>query len=137
MSWYTEIEETVFSYVVYKLNKKGINVFCTTEISKTSVDSNGNPTMFPTIYLHELQQVEVGQDLTNKSVNAVLSTIEVQVFTKSKDDNKKYSGEVAEIMKALNYNATGLPIVANTGEYYLGAARYRRVIGSADRNIVN
>ena len=137
MSWYMEIEDTVFSYMVFKLQQKGINVFCTTEISKTSVDSNGNPTMFPAIYLHELQSKEVGQDLTNNSVNAVLSTIEVQVFTKSKDDNQTYSGEVAEIMKELNFNATGLPIITNTGEYYLGAARYRRVIGSADRNLVN
>lgn len=137
MSWYMEIEETVFSYVTFKLKKKGINVFCTTEIAKTSVDSNGNPTMFPTIYLHELQSKEVGQDLTNTSVNAVLSTIEIQVFTKSKEDNQKYCGEVAEIMKELQYNATGLPIINNMGEYYLGASRYRRVIGSADRNIVN
>lgn len=132
-----DIEPNVFTYVDYTLEEKGYNIFCTTEINKTNVGEDGEPTMFPTLYLHELQPVEQGNDLTNQTVNAVLSTIEVKIFTKTKSECREYCGATTECMKELNFNATMLPVVTNGNDYYVGVMRFRRLVASGDSTIVN
>ena len=74
-NWYMQIQSKVFTQVSYMMKKKYPSLNCTTK------NENGLPATFPTLYLHELAPVEQGQDLTNETVNAVLSTIEIQVWT--------------------------------------------------------
>lgn len=137
MSWYMEILDNVFSYLEYTLEEKGVDIYCTTEMGKTSVDEDGKPNLFPTMYIHELQPIERGQDLTNTSVNAVLSTMEIQIYTKTKSECKTYCGLVTECMKELNFNITMMPVITYGDDYYVGIARYRRLVGSGDTTIVN
>ncbi len=129
-NWFAEIESNVFTQVSYMLAEKTDAPYpdlnCTTVSQNTVVH-------FPTLYLHELQPVEAGNDLLNESVNAVLSTIEIQVWanTTEKDCKDIITAAVLE-MKRLGYNVTMFPSVQTDSKIAWGVARFRRMVGSCD-----
>ena len=128
--WFAKIEPTVFSQVEYMLTKREDAPYptmkCTT-VSQTTINT------FPTLYLHELQPVETGMDLTNESVNAVISTIEIQAWTNTTEKECKdiLTATIVE-MKRLGYNVTMFPSVTTDSKIAWGAARFRRIIGAGD-----
>ena len=125
-----EIESKVFTRVQYYLTKnpgKFPKVNCTTK------NENATPTTFPTMYLHELPSVEMGATLDGTDINAVLSTIEVQVYVNTTEqDCKKIMSAVVTEMKNMGYNTTAFPIVTTTKNISTGIARFRRMIGLND-----
>ena len=128
--WFSRIEASVFSQVDYMLaSKKGAkypNLKCTT-VSQNTI------THFPTLYLHELQPVEAGMDLTNESVNAVLSTIEIQVWTNTTErDCKNILTDVILEMKRMGFNVTMFPSIQTDSKIAWGVSRFRRMVGSGD-----
>lgn len=129
-NWFAEIESNVFTQVSYMLAERTDAPYpdlnCTTVSQNTMVH-------FPTLYLHELQPVEAGNDLVNESVNAVLSTIEIQVWTNvSEKDCKDIITAAVLEMKRLGYNVTMFPSVQTDSKIAWGAARFRRMVGSCD-----
>lgn len=129
-NWFSEIESNVFSQVKYMLAERQDAPYpalnCTTVSQNTIVN-------FPTLYLHELQPVEEGMDLTNESVNAVLSTIEIQVWTDTTEKQCKDILTAAIIeMKRLGYNVTMFPSVTTDSNIAWGVARFRRMVGAGD-----
>ena len=126
-----QIQNKVFTQIQYMMKKKYSNLNCTTK------NSNGEPAQFPTLFLHELTPVEQGQDLTNETVNAVLSTIEIQVWTNTtENDCRNIIAEAVNQMKALNYNIIEMPLVQVGNKVNWGVIRCRRMIGNGDK-IVN
>lgn len=129
-NWFAQIESKVFTQVSYMLSEKEDapypNLKCTTVSQNTVVN-------FPTLYLHELQPVEGGNDLVNESVNAVLSTIEIQVWanTTEKECRDILTAAIVE-MKKLGFNVTMFPNVQTDNKIAWGVARFRRMIGSCD-----
>lgn len=99
---------------------------CTTVSQNTVVN-------FPTLYLHELQPVEAGNDLDNTTVNAVLSTIEIQVWSNESEKHCKdiLTAAIVE-MKRLRFNVTMFPNVTTDNKIAWGVARFRRMIGAGD-----
>ena len=77
--WFSQIESTILTIIQYELQEKLLapypNLKCTTKNQYT------NPSEFPTLYLHMLNPLEEAQDLENDEVNAILATIEMQVFS--------------------------------------------------------
>lgn len=129
--WYLQIQSRVFTQIQYMMKKKYPDLNCTTR------NQNGLPAIFPTLFLHELTPVERGQDLTNETVNAVLSTIEIQVWTTTTENNcRQIIGEAVTQMKKLQYNIIGMPIVEEDDKVNWGVIRCRRMIGNGDK-IVN
>lgn len=129
-NWFAEIESNVFTQVSYMLAERTDAPYpelnCTTASQNTVVH-------FPTLYLHELQPVEAGNDLVNESVNAVLSTIEIQVWSNvSEKDCKDIITAAVLEMKRLGYNVTMFPSVQTDSKIAWGAARFRRMVGSCD-----
>lgn len=129
-NWFAEIESNVFTQVSYMLAERTDAPYpdlnCTTVSQNTVVH-------FPTLYLHELQPVEAGNDLVNESVNAVLSTIEIQVWSNvSEKDCKDIITAAVLEMKQLGYNVTMFPSVQTDSKIAWGAARFRRMVGSCD-----
>ena len=129
-NWFSEIESRVFTQISYMLTERDDAPYpdlkCTTVSQSTVVN-------FPTLYLHELQPVEAGNDLVNESVNAVLSTIEIQVWSNvSEKDCKDIITAAVLEMKRLGYNVTMFPSVQTDSKIAWGAARFRRMVGSCD-----
>lgn len=129
-NWFAEIESKVFTQIEYMLVSRQDAPYpdlkCTTVSQNTVVN-------FPTLYLHELQPVEAGNDLVNVSVNAVLSTIEIQVWanTTEKDCKDILTAAILE-MKRLGFNVTMFPNVQTDSKIAWGVARFRRMIGAGD-----
>ena len=130
-NWFMQIQNKVFTQIQYMMKQKYPKLNCTTK------NQNGNPAEFPTLFLKELTPVEAGQDLTNETVNAVLSTIEIQVWTNTtENDCRNIISDAVIQMKKLQYNIVGMPVVEAGNKVNWGVIRCRRMIGNGDK-IVN
>lgn len=137
-TWYSEIESTIFTLLQYMLVEKSGAPFpklnCTTSNKNTTVDGLAN---FPTLYVHELPAIEIGQDIYNLDVNAIRSTFELQVFSnKSENETRKIMNACIKEMKKLRFNISMFPDPQVTNGVYYSIARFTRVIGSGDKDIV-
>ena len=138
--WYANLGIKIYSYVQHgmKNNKGWTKLNCTPETGVTALNSLGEPTSFPTLYVHELPSVEKGETLEGDTVAAVLSMIEIQSFAKTREECMKLSSDASECMKNLKYSATMIPLTEKMdGGYYKSVARYRRLVGSGDTDIVS
>lgn len=127
MSWWAEIEYKVFTFIKYYLAKTYSDINFTTRIE------NIDDIEFPTLLLHELTPVEVGQDLDNTTVNAIHSTMEIVVYTDTTETEcKEIISEATSLMKQLRFNISALPIVTTNNNVSMGVARFSRVIGMDD-----
>ena len=127
-SWYMQIQNKVFTQVQYMMQKKYPNLKCTTR------NENGLPAEFPTLFLHELAPVELGQDLTNETVNAILTTIEIQVWTNTtEDDCRSIIADALNQMKLLQFNVPEMPLVEVSDRISWGVIRCKRIIGNGDK----
>lgn len=125
--WFSQIQSKVFTQVQYMLKKKYPKLKCTTK------NENETPADFPTLYLHELQPLEVGQDLTNESVNAIRCTIEIQVWTNTTEQDCRNILESAVTeMKRFRFNISAMPIVQTKDKIAWGVIRATRIIGNSD-----
>lgn len=129
-NWFAEIESRVFTQISYMLTERENAPYpdmkCTTVSQNTVVN-------FPTMYIHELQPVEMGNDLVNQTVNAVLSTFEIQVWDNVSEKNCRdiLTASILE-MKKLGFNVTMFPNVTTDSKIAWGVARFRRMIGAED-----
>lgn len=88
---------------------------------------------FPTIYVHEMGSVEEGQDLEGLTINAVMSTIQVDVKdNKSMNNVSDVMSYVVKTMKTMRYEVVTMPEFSNTQSVHRKVARFRRMIGSGD-----
>lgn len=131
-AWFSKIESRVFTILKNRMRGKYPDVFFTTANEKVTESK------FPTLYLRELEQMETGNDLHNVDVNAILSTIQIQVFSKTAAENKSIMTEAVLQMKKLSFNVTAMPIYTSENDktVFLSVARFRRVIGGGDRDLV-
>lgn len=126
-NWYSQIQSKIFTQVSYMLKKTYPSLKCTTK------NESETPAEFPTLYLHELQPVEIGNDLTNETVNAIRCTIEIRVWTNTTEEQCTEILDSAVIeMKRFNFNISALPLVKTTDKISLGVIRCSRIIGSGD-----
>ena len=127
-TWYMQIQSKVFTQIQYMMKKKYAKLKCTTK------NENGMPAEFPTLYLHELEPIERGQDVTNETVNAVLSTVEIQVWTNTtEDDCRKIMAEAVDQMKKLQFNIIAMPVIKTNDKISWGVMRGRRMVGNGDK----
>lgn len=125
--WYSGIKDKVFTQVSYMVKKTYPKLICTT------VNENTIPSKFPTMYLHELQPAEAGNDLTNETVNAVICTIEVMVWTNTTEtDCRQICDCITEEFKRLQFNVTMMPLVEMRNNIASGVIRFRRIVGNGD-----
>ena len=125
--WYSHIQSKVFTQVQYELKKSFPTLKCTT------TNENETPATFPTLYLHELQPLEVGQDLTNDTVNAIRCTIEIQVWTNTTEaDCRKILNSAVTEMKQFRFNISAMPMVQTKDKISWGVIRATRIIGNSD-----
>lgn len=128
--WFSEIESQYRSYFSTRL-KKALPDY---DIKFPTEESNNTPTKFPTVFFHEIAQSERGNDLENDGINAVMETIEIQVYTNdSLAENKDITATAAVLMKQLRFSMITAPVHMKEGENIRrSVSRYRRIIGCDD-----
>lgn len=131
-TWYMDIEPKIFSIVKAKTIKNLQKNY--PKIRYTTNDENVEPvTVFPTVYIHEISSIPVGNDLEADGVNGVNSTFEVRVTTNTqKTDAKKVMEEISSAFSSLKFTATSLPIYSVNDKMFIYNARFRRIIGAND-----
>ena len=131
-AWFSKIEPNVYTVFKKRMRKKfpGLNI--------TTDQAEVNERKFPVVHLQELDQIETGNDLTNITVNAVIATFQVRVYSKSAAECKDVMTEAVLQMKKLAFNITAMPIYTSEMDktLYFSVSRFRRVIGSGDSDIV-
>lgn len=133
--WYEKLESTIYTLVSYR-TKRDLEGQTSKTIKFTSTgQSDANP-YFPTCYLHELQPIEFGQDITGSSVNAVIETMECIVYARDKNECKLILNEVTYQMKQLKFLINAMPIQSTKDNVHQGVARYRRLVGASDADLV-
>ena len=137
-TWDYEIETRILgllnSYAVPRIKK--IKDFEKTNFSNavTNEESRLSGTIFPTIYVKELPAVEKERDLEGNTINAVLSTFQIDcIINTSQSQAKKMAQIVSEIMKELQFEVTAMPSFNSKEKVYRSTARYRRTITKKDR----
>ena len=131
-TWYSKIEGKVFTQVSYMLTGCADAPFPT--LHCTSVNEAINPAKLPCMYLHELNPIEIGQDLDNVTVNAIEHTVEIQVWSnKGQSECKSILTAAINEMKKLRYNIVMFPTVKTDSGISWGVTRARRVIGAGDK----
>lgn len=126
--WYAELESRLFTIFRTRLAAKIYNVKCTTK-DQQIIERN-----FPMVYFHELEQMEIGNDLDNTSINAVNETIQIQVYAKNDEDCRNITTESVVQMKKLRFNINAMPIYTHSedGRISLSVFRATRVYGGGD-----
>lgn len=126
-----DIESTVFSRIKNKypseLRTKYPDTFFTTS------DRTPKDPKFPSIYVHDEGGIERGATLDGENINAVLSTIRIEVYDNVKQGNvTEVMDYVVGVMKTLRYEVIAMPNFQNQADIYRKVARFRRVIGDGE-----
>ena len=137
-TWFSEIESTIYTHLQYQLagrvDAPYPSLNCTTSSQNESLE---NVSDFPTIYIHMLPPLEMGNDLYNTDIAAVNATIELQVFSdKSETQCRRIMSSAIIEMKKLHFNVDMFPDPQTADKKYYAIARVSRVIACGDSDIV-
>lgn len=137
--WVFSIEPKIYTIIKTRLEKSLKTTYPNLYI--TQQEKLNDDTSLPAIYIKMLDSPEMGADLDNTTVNALMATFEVHITTaKSGTDNglagmRKIASEVLNNFKKLRFNVIfRVEINRETSDTYSFISRYRRVIG-ADEEI--
>ena len=129
--WTTNIQNTVLTRIKAEGNKQLKSKYPDIRFTPSS-KTQTNP-KFPTVYVKRMQGAERGQTLDGQSVNAILSSFQIEVADNVSDDRAQEVADVVyEIMKSMRFQVLGEPIADNTDSEYRNIARYQRLIGAND-----
>lgn len=134
--WYENLESTIYTLVSFR-TKRDLEGMTSKPIKFTSIGENNASPYFPTCYLHELQPAEYGQDIEGSSINALMETMECIVYSRDKQECKLIVNEVVHQMKQLHFSVSAMPIMSTADNIHSGIARFRRIVGASDADLVN
>ena len=134
-SWVSQIESDVLTYIQYQLIEKVDAPFpslnCTTANENETVEGVSD---FPTLYVHLLPPVEIGNTLFNDDVCAVRATFELQFYSLSQTELKDIIDACIRIMKHLQFNVPLFPDPQTSDGKHFAIARFSRVLSSGELN---
>lgn len=126
-----DIQSTVFSRLKNKYPQSLKTKYPNTRFT-TSDREPQNP-QFPNIYVHERSSMEMGEDLEGNTLNAVMSSFQIDVTDNSAMENAtEVMNYVLSTMKALRFEVVTMPEFQNTTSVFRKIAVFRRVIGDGD-----
>lgn len=137
--WVFSIEPKIYTIIKTRLTNALLSTY--PKLYITQQEKLNDDTSLPAIYIKMLDSPEMGADLDNTTVNALMATFEVHItIAKSGTDNelagmRKIASEVLNNFKKLRFNVIFRgEINRETSDTYSFISRYRRVIG-ADEEI--
>jgi len=88
---------------------------------------------FPNVYIHDIGQSEVGNDIQNQTIHAIRSTIQIEVSTNTnKADARLVTNACILALKSLRYSVSTLPVYQKDNNVHRFVFRVRRVIANGD-----
>lgn len=131
-SWFLNIEPYVFTVFEKRMKDKFDHVFCTTS------NEDIRERRFPCVYLRLVEQSETGNDLDNVTVNAVIVSFRVQVYSKTAAECREITNHAVLQLKKMRFDVTLMPTFAAERDksVFFSDARFSRVIGGGDSDIV-
>lgn len=129
-NWVTQIEDNVRDYIESELTEYE-------DILVTSEPYTGDVPTFPVVYVHEMPQREVGQDLDGSNIVAVSTTFQIEIATSTKALCKGISTKVMMLMKELRFKVIASPLYQEGNGYSKSVSRYERVVGGEDGDLVD
>lgn len=130
-AWAIELGPTIYSIVKAKATEQLKDKYPTLNV--TDKGESDQPAVFPTVYIHELPGMELGQDLEGQTINAVRETIQVDVTSnKNHSECKKIMSKITDIYKQMRFSVTGTPQYDVNGGTYICNMRFSRVFGAGD-----
>lgn len=132
-NWTMDLENIILTLVKNKFPSDLKTKYGLKSTSFTSKDISPTETSFPKVKVKITSMIEMGQDLDNKTINAVDATVQVDVVTNIKQgDANAIIGEVMEILKSMRFNIPTMPISMQEADLFRSTMRARRVIGNGD-----
>lgn len=131
--WVNDTQNKIYTIVKYRASKNLATQFPNIEFT-TNVE-NGEPTSFPSVYIHFLPSMEQGRDLECTGINGFMCGVQIQV-TVTDDMGEKacetVSWEVLSQFKALSFEVSMMPEFIRTGNADIRQEvfRVRRTIGA-------
>lgn len=136
VSWASELEARIFTIVKSSLIDNGIMERYPT-LRFVSPGKQYIPSDFPTVWIREIQSIEVGKDLDGTSINAVSENIQVDVISRERQISRNIMNEVVVEFKKLRFNMSFLPISTEDDLKSYCFARFNRTIGMSDSQITS
>ena len=137
--WVFSIEPKIYTIIKTRLTNALLSTY--PKLYITQQEKLNDDTSLPTIFIKMLDSPEMGADLDNTTVNALMATFEVHITIAKDGANNGMSGmrklasAVLENFKKLRFNVIFRgEINRETSDTYSFISRYRRVIG-ADEEI--
>lgn len=135
--WVNDTQNKIYTIVKYRANKNLVSEFPDIEFT-TNIES-GEPTAFPSVYIHFMPSAEMGGDLEQNGINAFMCGVQVQVTVTEEMGEKScqtVSWEMLSQFKALGFSVNMMPEFIKTGNADIRQMtfRVRRTIG-ANNNI--
>lgn len=130
--WVNDIQTAVFSRIqsrtTAQFKKRFPDIFFT-KSARVNKDAS-----FPTIYVKKLQGAERGQTLEGTSINATLSSFQIEVTDNRENDSvaNEIAWFICGVMKSMRYQMVGEPITEETDQTFRVIARYQRIVGFND-----
>ncbi len=131
--WVFKIESKIYTIVKTRLEKALKTTYpnlLVTQQQKMNAD-----TSIPTVFIKMLDSPEIGQDLDNATINAMLVYFETHI-TVTKDIGLKGLRDIAEAVvgnfKALRFNIGYRGETRETSDTYTMVSRFNRVIGAGE-----
>lgn len=122
------------SKVLSRVKQEGLETLTTKypDLYYTTEEESLAEPKFPTCYIHELPGTEQGGDLEGTTINAVYTTIQIDVTDNiSKTRVKDVLDKATETMKSMRFRVTTPEITTSQG-VHKGTARYERIIAQGD-----
>lgn len=129
--WVYSIESKIYTIVKTRLNNALLTTYPNMRVTQQYKISD--EPKFPTVYIKMLDSPEIGSDLDNQTVNAMLVTFEVHTIV-SKEQGlsglRNVQSAVTDNFKKLRFNiVTRGEFTRETNDTYTSISRFRRVIG--------
>lgn len=131
VTWTSELGARIFTIVKTSLIDNGIMERYPT-LQFVSPDKQYIPSEFPTVWIREIQSIEMGNDLDNTTINAVSENIQVDVISRERQISRRVMSEVVVEFKKLRFNVNALPLLREDELKAYCFARFNRTIGYND-----
>lgn len=130
----TRIISNLNSFAIPALKQNFTNMKFQEGITITNLKSRLTGTIFPTIYVHEMNGAEKGQTIDGQTINAVADTYQVDVIVNTQQsDAKKILAIVASVFKRMRFEVISMPEFDSEEKIYRSTARFSRLIAANDR----
>ena len=129
--WVYTIESKIYTIVKTRLKTALSSTY--PDLLVTQQQKLNDEPHFPTVYIQMLDSPEIGSDLENSTVNALLTTFEVHITANKKQGLsglRSIQTAVTDNFKKLRFNVvTRGEFTRETDDTYTSISRFRRIIG--------